>query len=147
MIHGLVRWIRFLGFHSILIEDLEHVGYLKKHYSNVFFITSSKKNLKKIGDYNTILLKKNTIPEQLQELNDSFRIFEQINLLSICSICNVQIEPVNRDEIKNFIPERVWISYQRFWRCPQCRRIYWLGGHVKRLIDKLQRMNVPLDIT
>lgn len=145
MIHGLARWLRFLGFYSIHIEDMEHVASIKNQYPNTIFITTSKKNFNKFGDYNAFLLKKNTIPEQLLELNNVFRIYKQIDLLSICSICNIQIEPVNKDEIQNLIPDRVWNSFQTFWRCPKCQRIYWHGGHIERLINKLRQMNVPLN--
>ncbi len=145
MIHGLARWLRFLGFHSIHIEDIEYVTSINNQYPNAIFITTSKKNLNKFGDYNAFLLKNKTIPEQLRELNNVFRIYQQIDLLSICSICNIQIEPVNKDEIQNLIPERVWNSFQKFWKCPKCQRIYWHGGHIERLINKLQQMNIPLN--
>ncbi len=144
MLRGLARWLRFLGFSTLLSPTVEALTTLMEQHPRATFLTRSRKHAEQFETYSVFLLHSDRIEQQLQELNQAFSLFSRINLLSRCSVCNRVIESVGKETIKGEVPDRVWEHYEKFWRCPQCGRIYWEGGHVARLMDKLRRMGVPV---
>jgi uncharacterized protein with PIN domain len=38
-------------------------------------------------------------------------------------------QPVQKEEVQSELPPFTRLSYRRFSRCQQCRRIYWEGAH------------------
>ncbi len=143
MLKGLARWLRFLGFPTKIVPRIEQLPEIRQEQPEAIFLTSSKKHLG-LCSGPSFLIRSHHVPEQLQELDREFQIFSQMDLLSLCSICNVPIRPVEKKAVKEKVPERVYQQFSRFWVCPVCGRIYWEGGHIPRLKDKLRRMGIPL---
>ncbi len=144
MLKGLAKWLRFLGFPTEISSDSEQIQRRLLSEPNTLFLTRSPKNALNLPSEAVLLLQSDEIAVQLQELNERLAIFQHMNPLSLCSVCNIPIEPVEKEKIKGEVPERVWEQFEEFWRCPHCQRIYWEGGHVNRLLDKLRRMGVPV---
>lgn len=144
MIRGLVTWLRFLGIPSRAAVTVSEAKKIQSSHPEAIFITSSKRHLRESEIDKTYLVRSNQIADQLHELNRMFDIFDKIELLSLCSICNIPIEFIAKEQIRDRVPEKVWNSFDQFWICPGCKRIYWKGGHVKRLTDKMKRMGLPV---
>jgi len=53
--------------------------------------------------------------------------------LTRCSLCNEALIPIAREEAKDLVPPYVYDKQESFLRCEQCKRIYWVGTHVKRM--------------
>jgi uncharacterized protein with PIN domain len=144
MLRGLARWLRFLGYRSFVIENLQQLNQLFINHPNAVFITQSRKKIQTIDPQNALFMVENNLEKQLVILNAQYKIFENIELLSLCSLCNIPTTPVEKRTIKGKIPPAIWSSHDCFWICSRCQKIYWKGGHTKRLIDKLKRLNVPI---
>ncbi|MBN2366767.1 MAG: hypothetical protein JXL67_11420 [Calditrichaeota bacterium] len=145
MLKGLARWLRFLGFDAHMSENVDEAKNILNSIDHSVFITASPAHKQKIGSTHTILLQSDHIEAQLNELNEIFHIFDYLHILSLCSICNTLLQSIGKEQVKDKVPEKVYHSFRTFYQCPRCNRIYWYGGHVKRLLDKLKRMNVPVD--
>ncbi|MEJ2048401.1 MAG: Mut7-C RNAse domain-containing protein [Calditrichota bacterium] len=146
MLKGLIRWLRFLGFHSLSITQWNEILEKLTNEANFIFITGSERNFNKYQDMKveTILIKSNDIASQLSELNSILNIYKQMEPLTLCSECNVEIEMVNKESILSQIPEAISKTHKHFWQCPKCNRIYWEGGHIGRLKAKLRQMGIPI---
>jgi uncharacterized protein with PIN domain len=144
MLKGLAKWLRFLGFSTAIAENFEAGQQLLKLNSSDIFITASPDHFRQMGEPAAILVKKNKISDQLLEIDAKLHIFTKIKLFSICSICNIPIQSISKEEVVARIPDMVKNNFNNFWICPGCQRIYWQGGHILRLIDKLVRMGIPL---
>jgi len=59
---------------------------------------------------------------------------------SRCRECNTLLEEVARDAVLDRLPEKVRGLYERFKRCPTCRRVYWEGSHYDRMKGVLDRL-------
>jgi len=142
MLRGLTKWLRFLGFFSIVAENT-HIArdYLQQHPCSIF-LTSSSNHFQQLKNYHRFLIKGKTISDQLQELNREFHIYEKINLFLICSLCNVALEPIPTEAVIDKVPEGVRKNVKEFQFCPHCQRVYWQGGHITRLMDKIKRMGI-----
>ena len=144
MLKGLAKWLRFLGFSTEITANTSRIMQVLENEPSAIFLTRSRKHARIFPENSVFVLQSDDVAEQLQELNREFSLFNRMKFLSLCSVCNIPIEPIEKAEIQGQIPERVWESFQEFWKCPVCGRIYWEGGHVQRLKDKLRRMGVPV---
>jgi len=144
MLQGLGKWLRFLGFLTAVPENFEAAKKLLKDSPSQIFLTSSPNHFQQITNSVTCLIKHNNITEQLREIDERFHIFHNVNLFSICSLCNLPVQSISRDEVTGQIPALVTSSFEKFWKCPSCQRIYWQGGHIQRLLQKMQRMGIPV---
>ena len=144
MLLGLGKWLRFLGFFTTIPENFEAARRILQNNPTQIFVTSSPNHFRQITYSSSCLIKKNHIAEQLREIDDRYHIFQKVKLFSICSRCNLPVQLISRDETLGQIPEAVTGSFEKFWKCPGCQRIYWQGGHIQRLLGKMQRMGIPV---
>lgn len=70
--------------------------------------------------------------EQLSEVVRAFDLDACLQFTR-CLKCNTPIESVAADEARAHVPPRVALAFDRFWRCPSCRRYYWQGSHWERM--------------
>lgn len=144
MLKGLARWLRILGFDAAVTERTEQAARLLEGNPRAIFVTGSTDHYKLFESYHSLLIKTHYISEQLARLDEIYGIFRMMRPLSRCSVCNIPLEEVEKDIIADQIPQKVVHSFTNFKKCPECGRIYWPGGHVIRMIDKLKRSGVPL---
>ena len=52
---------------------------------------------------------------------------------SRCSICNGLLEERTPEQVKNGIPDRVAECHSEFYQCASCGKMYWEGGHLRRI--------------
>ncbi len=144
MLKGLARWLRILGFDAPVIKEIEEVHQFLKQHPAAVFITASPAHHTLFESYNSYLIREQKISDQLHQMHEKYDIFRNMQLLSRCSICNVPLQEVTKEEIEHVVPDKVSKTFNHFSRCPQCHRVYWSGGHVIRMIDKLKRSGIPL---
>ncbi len=129
MLGKIARWCRMLGV-GVMYERSYADGALAS--TDALVITRDRelyrhrKSIKK----KTILL-----------LEEDFRLNLAIiaKILSIdltfrperayCSKCGGRLAKVDRDYVRNKLPERVYSRYSEYWVCLSCGQIYWAGGH------------------
>ena len=61
-----------------------------------------------------------------------------------CTLCNGELNHVEKNTIKNKIPYNVFQKTNDFWKCSSCKKIYWEGTHIKRLQSFVSRLNEKL---
>lgn len=70
---------------------------------------------------------------QLAEIVRRFDLGRLMRPFSRCMRCNGVLEDVGKEEVRDQIPPQAAKLYDEFRRCPECRRIYWQGGHYRRM--------------
>ena len=144
MLVGLARYLRFLGQDVVVVEnfsgDLRHAG----RYRERFFLTTSRRHYLLWPFLDKYLVSSGQTEDQFRRICSLFPVFQEMAFLTRCSRCNEKIVSLDRADVCGKVPEKVFQSIQQFYHCPRCGRIYWEGGHVQRLKDKLKRMGVPL---
>ncbi len=73
---------------------------------------------------------------QLRQLLDA-GLADTSALFTRCIRCNLVLEHVEREAIRERVPEGVFRSYRRFFTCPGCGTVFWLGSHVRNTCRKL----------
>lgn len=73
-------------------------------------------------------------PAQLREVARYFGLRRWVRPFRRCAKCNTLLEVVPRTRVLGLVPEDVHRRFSEFHQCPQCRRVYWRGSHVDRLL-------------
>lgn len=150
MLGKMARKLRMFGFDTIYDSSIDDMDILdSSRYQDRIVLTSDRtlfKRCKKKG-INTILTYKGT------ELENLVTIFSVLNIKSInsqklphlCTCCNGLLDTIiDKNSIKNQIPDRLLHSKNIFYQCIKCNKIYWIGTHVERISRLIKEINMKL---
>ena len=146
MLGNLAKKLRLLGFDAKFCLDNEDNNLLKILSSeDRILITRDKELAEKSNKQNLQVIFLTTKNEDEQFL----QIKKQIHLenfdISVnktrCTLCNGELNRVEKNEIKNKIPYNVTQKTNDFWQCSSCKKIYWEGTHIKHLQSYVSRLN------
>jgi uncharacterized protein len=51
-----------------------------------------------------------------------------------CSMCNLKIRRIAKEKIRHLVPPYVIQASRQFYLCPKCKRVYWAGTHMDRIL-------------
>lgn len=71
---------------------------------------------------------------QLLEVLRRFDLAPHADLFTRCLVCNARLLPVSKQEVAARLPARAAGLFQDFHLCPACHRVYWKGGHYRRML-------------
>lgn len=52
---------------------------------------------------------------------------------SRCSMCNGLLEEKKAEQVKDGVPDKVAACHNEFYQCTACGKVYWEGGHLRRI--------------
>jgi uncharacterized protein with PIN domain len=73
------------------------------------------------------------VEDQIKEVIKRFDLLDQIHPFERCMECNGIIEPRLKEEVVDQLLPRTKESFNEFFQCPSCKRIYWKGSHYDRM--------------
>lgn len=73
------------------------------------------------------------VEAQVREVLARFDLARQLAPFSRCLACNGELAPVAKEAVDHRLPPGTRRTYDAFWRCAGCGRIYWRGAHWARL--------------
>ncbi len=65
--------------------------------------------------------------------------------LSRCTACNGELAPASRQQVWDRLPPFIYLTHERFAACPECGRVYWMGTHVARLLERLAELRLQAE--
>jgi uncharacterized protein with PIN domain len=71
--------------------------------------------------------------KQITEVLQHFRLQDQAAPFTRCLACNAPIEAVPKEMVWEQLPPNTRLYFEEFFRCIQCRRVYWKGSHYQRM--------------
>ncbi|HEX7502469.1 MAG TPA: Mut7-C RNAse domain-containing protein [Acidobacteriota bacterium] len=74
---------------------------------------------------------------QLVELAAALRL-DCFALPPRCSLCNGELAAIGKDSLEGLIPPYVFRSQDSFQRCGICRKVYWPGTHLGKIVQALE---------
>jgi uncharacterized protein with PIN domain len=87
------------------------------------------------------------------EIENLVTIFSSLNIKSInsqkvpylCTSCNGLLNTIiDKNSIKYDIPVRLLHSNKLFYKCTNCRKIYWRGSHMEQISNLINEINMKL---
>lgn len=143
MLGTLAKWLRIFGFDTFYADaeiDDDALLDIAKREGRV--IVTRDKQLITMGnkrDLQVVEINMTDLDEQLHHILRNTDINED-DILSRCSLCNTVLDEIEKSNVKNMVPKRVFENNEKFWFCPKCDKIYWMGSHYDKIIRKIDRI-------
>lgn len=81
---------------------------------------------------------------QLARVLQRLALDPRAQLFTRCIRCNVPLEPVAEPaSVRDRVAPGVWARHRRYWTCPTCATVFWLGSHVANTCRKLGLVPPP----
>jgi uncharacterized protein len=141
MLGRLARWLRFLGFDTLYYPDISDSNLIRiARDQGRFILTRDTRLVKRKGLKDYALISSNDSFQQLLDLVEKLQL-KQFHLFRRCVACNGQLLKISdKSEVKDTVPEFVFLNFNIFSRCRSCERIFWEGSHQKKFKEKLNRI-------
>ncbi len=138
MLGRLARWLRFLGFDTFYCSGISDSRLIRIAREQDRVILTRDTRLTEVkGLKHYLLIRANDSFGQLVEVVDSLKL-RRFNLFSRCVKCNGELAKIiDKAEIKDSVPEFVFLQHNDFLKCADCGKIYWEGSHPKKFRDKV----------
>ena len=141
----LARNLRMLGF---------DVAYSNK-YKDAEIITKSLSEKRTILTRDRALLKCSTVThgyclrstdseDQIREVLNRFDLKGSVKPFCRCIECNGLIEAIEADKVGDKVPAESRRAFSEYFRCADCKRIYWKGSHyeaMKKMVERFLILN------
>jgi len=138
---GLARFLRMLGYDTLHDNALADSEIRRLAWEERRIVLTRDRELLKCreilrGGYVHALK-----PEaQLREVAARYALAEQARPFTLCLICNIALEPIQKSMIASELPSEVAARHESFRRCAGCARIYWPGSHFERMQEALSKL-------
>ena len=137
----LARLMRMAGFDSLYSSDFEDDQIVSIAQNERRIILTRDVNLLKRGAVIHGYFVRATDPwKQLSEVLLRFGLHHRVKAFKRCLPCNGVLELVDKDEVKDQILAQTARSYQQFFRCSSCGKVYWQGSHYERMNRLLRQL-------
>lgn len=160
MLGSIARKLRIFGFDTIYMAHANDDEILKIGIEQDRVILTADKELfkriVKVGARGVL------VSGGASELEDLVNILTKSEIASVnmngigsrCSVCNGPLEERTSDQVKNedgnddedldVVPDRVIARHNQFFQCTACGKIYWEGGHLKRIRALVRNLDAKL---
>ncbi|UCD92839.1 MAG: Mut7-C RNAse domain-containing protein [Methanobacteriota archaeon] len=139
MLGALARWMRLLGFDVLYpgpISDREIIGIAVEEDR---VILTRDKELSSTDKAQALYVESDDLEEQLLATMSELEL-KVTDPMSRCSLCNAQIEKVDKTSVEGEVPEGVFDRQEEFWYCPTCNKYYWQGSHWDRITKTIEKL-------
>lgn len=141
MLGKLARWMRTIGYDVEYERDMDDSVLVQRAIEqNRIILTRDTLLIKRrdvAGRY--FFIESNEIGEQLRQVLERFKP-DKGRFLMRCLRCNVELNDIEKAEVRDKVPPYVYFSQNDFSVCPMCGRIYWAGTHRERMIEDLEKL-------
>jgi uncharacterized protein len=135
----LARYLRLLGFDTFYRNNLEDEEIIELSLLEQRIILTRDLPILKNGRVTHGYFVRQTNPKkQIIEIIRRFDLKDQFKLFTLCLECNGRIVTVDKSSIVNELRENTKKSFQEFYQCSNCRRIYWKGSHYDRMMKMVK---------
>ena len=136
------RWLTLLGYPTKIVPQLtkEHISECSN--GRCVVLTTSKRwvnTFKRLRVPHLLLPNTEDWKTQLCMVLRHFNIPLELKL-NYCPECLGKLQPVSREEVKGKIPYYSYKCGKSFKVCPNCGKIYWIGGHQKLMQKTLKEL-------
>lgn len=145
MLGKLARWLAFLGYDARRAADheIDDVVLMAAARREGRVLLTRDRRMPPVKGLTVLVLHAQAFEEQLAEVLRAFGLKpDPGRFFSRCSLCDARLLEVRREDVLPALPEKVRSFDTRFFRCPSCRRLYWLGTHVQRARALLARLGL-----
>ncbi len=141
MLQRLGSWLRAAGYDTLIEQqgraDYELLQQALKE--NRLLISRDKKLLEHRRASGTVVfVKSEGLDDCARELSQKLSINWTFRPFSRCMVCNTPLHVANKEQLAS-LPEKIHHQIDAPVYCSSCNKLYWDGGHVQRMREKLEK--------
>lgn len=149
MLGSVARKLRIFGFDTLYIAHAHDDEILKTGIEQGRVILTADKELFKRVVKTGV---RGVLVSGAGDLEDLVHILSKNGITSVdldgigsrCSMCNGLLEQIEPDQVKNGVPRKVAELHREFYQCTTCRKVYWEGGHLRRIRALVRSVDTKL---
>jgi len=142
MLGRLAKWLRIIGCDVAYyrrIDDARLVG-LALEQGRLILTRDTLLIRRKMAKGNFFFVTDDDYKEQLKQIVKQFSIDPYQDLLTRCIECNTLLSDIDREHVRELLPEYVYENLRSFRTCRQCNKVYWPATHKDRIIEMLKEI-------
>jgi len=148
MMGEVARWLRILGYDTLYNKNYSDYQILRIASSTGRIILTSDRGLHRRARklrLRSVYISSHRVEERLAEV----AVMTGIRLKadpdrSRCPECNgILVKVLDKNIVKDRVPPGALESYDTFYICKRCGRVYWRGGHwrnIERVLEEASRL-------
>jgi uncharacterized protein with PIN domain len=140
MLGKLAKWLRLMGQDVIYGPHLTGYGLIRAARQEGRLILTRDRRLKQKQPPEFLFIESDGYCEQLRQVVRACGIEPMARAFTRCAECNALLEPRAKEAVETLVPPYVFSTQERFFGCPDCRRIYWPATHHDRMLEELKRL-------
>ncbi len=143
MVGTLAKWLRILGYDTVYMPEVSPASVKREARRQDRILLTRRTcflNQKDVPPF--VFIRADRFREQLKQVCTDLQLTVSSSLLRRCSVCNRELETIDRERVQSRVPTYVWQTQSTFFRCRQCQRIYWNATHRERILEELRHMGM-----
>lgn len=137
----LARWLRLAGCDVELMPAQPLPALYQRAHNEARVILTRNGRVKTGGLVRVVQVRSHRLEEQLRQMiQDAGLVIDEAALFTRCDRCNVELEALEKPNVKERVPPFVYQTQEVFYTCPSCRRVYWAATHWERAIKFFERV-------
>ncbi|HAH20681.1 MAG: hypothetical protein A2Y00_04720 [Omnitrophica WOR_2 bacterium GWF2_43_52] len=137
----LAKWLKILGFDTEYHAENKEGSLSLRALQEDRIVLTRNSHWGAHSGIRTLYIKSDSVYAQIQQvLSELSFAADETQMFTRCILCNEALSVIEKEKVKDKVPEYVFKSQENFVNCPRCQKIYWQGSHrgnVKEIIAKL----------
>jgi uncharacterized protein with PIN domain len=130
----LAKYMRMLGFDALYETGYEDNEIIRISVEEERIILTRDKLLLRNNKIIYGLWVRSINPlKQISEIIQRLSLKKEVRPFTRCLECNGILSDVSKEKIRDKLPEKTNLYYEKFQVCERCGRIYWEGSHFERM--------------
>ncbi|MCX5702342.1 MAG: Mut7-C RNAse domain-containing protein [Candidatus Omnitrophica bacterium] len=126
----LAKWLRILGIDAGYFSEENTSSLIIQALKDDRIILTRNHRIPQARGMKVVLINSERIKEQIAEALGALEIKPDLKMMfTRCVICNEELVYIEKEKIRERVPEYVFNTQKDFINCPKCNRIYWQGTH------------------
>jgi uncharacterized protein with PIN domain len=141
MLGSLNRWLRICGYQTEFYKNVSDQELITKaKEKDLILLTRDRALFRKATKKNVraFIVDGNTDEEKIASVANEFGL-KLDTKMARCTICGSELNRVLKESVKHDVPLGSLDTYNEYWRCRGCAKIYWRGSHWKRIEEKISK--------
>ena len=143
MVGKLAKWLRLLGYDTVYMPEVSPTRVKREACRQGRILLTRRTCFLHQKDVpRFVFIRADRFREQLKQVCTDLQLRVSSSLLRRCSVCNRELETIERERVQDRVPAYVWQTQATFFSCRKCRRVYWNATHRERIIEELQHLGI-----
>jgi hypothetical protein len=138
---GLARWLRAAGYEALWLPELDDAAIVQKARELRATLLTADSLLMERRVLRDGIVAALWLPPTLtkeQQLALVFREFALGVLAPRCMRCGGELRRVEKETMRDRIPQKTWRWLDEFFSCCRCGQLFWHGTHWRKITDRLR---------